>query len=77
MNISYLNFTRTLFLGGALISLNFDFANAKEELGAKLIKQAEENDLSSAASKDGTQAIEAKAAKVDEPEKILSADGCV
>lgn len=75
MNIFYLNFTRTLFLGGALISLNFDFANAKEELGAKLIKQAEENDLSSAASKsDGTQAMEAKAAEINEPEKMLSTD---
>ena len=76
MNMAYLDVTRTLLLGAALISLNFDSAHAEEEVGTKLTAQVEENDLSSAASKSdktaGVQTVDAKAAKIDEPEKMVS-----
>ncbi|MDP4725616.1 MAG: hypothetical protein NWS47_04935 [Alphaproteobacteria bacterium] len=78
MNISYFNFTRTLLIGGALLTLNFDSTYAIQEVPAKLAPQAEENDLSSAGSKsDKTAAVQTvggSAAKIDEPEKMVSTD---
>lgn len=75
MNNFYVDVTRTLLIGSALISLSFDSAQAKEAVSAKLAPQVEENDLSSAAEKKkGEIAVGAKVEKIDEPEKMVSTD---
>lgn len=78
MSMIYYDVIRTLLIGGTLISLNFNSAHAKEAVVSKLTTQAEENDLSSAAAKSGrqddTKTIDTKAAKIDEPEKMVSTD---
>ncbi|MES2608100.1 MAG: hypothetical protein V4544_05170 [Pseudomonadota bacterium] len=80
-----LNLPRTLLLGGTLIILNENSLYAKVELGAKLIAQAEQNDLGSTAKagnsestpvlneKNPIQVVDAKATS-DDPEKMVSTD---